>query len=269
MSNNPSNSVPDILRQLSAGFSTQVKVATKYWLALAVVSTLIVMATPRNGELTLPFFSISVFIGDFYPFVFILLSLLVIGYGSAHSQGIRTRMLIQRYIDSSSEKFLSNGDLHLQDVFDSLVVPSINRIAPLAQILQGKNQFYSRIPTRSTWRSILLGGYFAVLRFVGLLAIEIFPAYALIVSLYKGKLFSSDATPLNIPIYFFWFVGAVAFLVLIQMFILDISYSITSLNRICNCQSKKRLKMALRLIVFINKGANNGVHLIAQKAGSR
>ena len=236
---NSSNSVPEILKQLSQGFSTQAKVAAKYWIALAIASTLTVMATPKEGYLTLPFFSVSVTIGDFYPFVFILLSLLVIGYGSANSQAIRTRILIQRYIDNSAHKFISDADIHVQDLFDSTISPSLARVAPLAQILLGKNQFYSRTSTPPTWKSIVLGGYFAVLRVVGLLAIEVFPAYALIVSVNKGNLSSPAATPLNIPVYFFWFVGGVAFLILIQTFILDISYAIRSVRRICNCPRAK------------------------------
>ena len=240
MSDDRSSSVPDIFRQLSEGCSTQVKVATKYWLALAIASTFAVMPTPKDGQLALPLFSITVSMGDFYPFVFLLISVLVLGYGSANCQAIRTRRLIQRYIDNSSEKFFSNGEIHLQDLFDSIVSPSINRVAPLAQILQGKDQFYSRTASRPTCKSILLAAYFAVLRLAGLLAIEIFPAYALIVSARKGSLFFSDVTPLNVPIYFFWFFGGLAFLILIETLYFDISYSIRSLKRICNCKCKKK-----------------------------
>ena len=81
-------SVPDILMKLAEGMSIQSRAATKYWIALAITSTFTVMANLKDDHLILPLISLTVSPEVFYPFVFLLLSILVIGYGSANCQAI-------------------------------------------------------------------------------------------------------------------------------------------------------------------------------------
>jgi hypothetical protein len=241
MTRKRSNKIPELFRQLSEGFSKQQKFAANCWIALAVVSTLTVMPKPMNGSVKLPFFLTEVPIGDFYPFALVLLSLFVISYGSATCQAVRARMLIQKYIDKSRHKFLSPAQLHIQDIFDSIVPANINRVAPLAQILLGKHQFFSEIAERPVGRLIISVIYFILLRLVGILVIEIFPFYALLVAFFKGNLFSCVAKPWNIPVYFFWFLSFVAFLVLLELLCLDVAYALRSIGRICSSQSQRKL----------------------------
>src|SRR5271157_4427769 len=56
-----------------------------------------------------------------------------------------TRRLVQRYIGHEKQigsVYIIKKLIHIQDVLDSITTPSIGRVAPLAQILQGRNQFY-------------------------------------------------------------------------------------------------------------------------------
>ncbi len=229
--------IPDALKQLAEGFSSHNKSASIYWLAIGVVSTLVIMPTTPNGQVDLPFVQANVAITDFYPFAFILLSLLIIVYGSIKSHSIRVRKLIQRYIVLYNERQETNNPyrerLYLQDLFDSITSPGIAKVAPLAQIIQGKYQFYPEAHKRPLILSILGGIYFCVLRIIGILIIEIFPGYALFLSARYINLLSNSANNWKIPKIFFLIVGFTAAIIMFQLLILDIIYAVGSLTRIC------------------------------------
>ncbi|HET6456990.1 MAG TPA: hypothetical protein VFI02_21530 [Armatimonadota bacterium] len=220
---------PELLKQLADGLSIHTRIAARYWLALALVSGLTVMPIPDGGSITLPFLSKVATTQEFYPFAFMLISLLAIGYSSASSQGIRTRELAQRLIDNTKDKYLYPFDIHIQDVFDAVVSPSINRMAPLVQILQGKQQFLTRDSVAQ--RSRILVFYFGILRFVAILVVNIFPGYALITAFAKSSMFR--LCPVwGIPVCLFWTVGIVAISVLSQSLCSDIDYFLKSVRRI-------------------------------------
>jgi len=229
----PFDVFPELLKQLADGLSIHTRIAARYWLALALVSAVTVIPTPQKNLLLLPFLSVQAPARDFYAFAFILISLLVIGYGSASCQGIRTRQLAQLFINGCRKEFLHPSGLHIQDVFDCIVSPSINRMAPLAQILQGKQQFFAKdqsVPRRPT----ILIGYFTTLRLVGVLAVYVFPGYALVVAFVKSSMYRPSASLWGIPVYLFWLVGIVAILVLVQSLCFDIRYFLESVRRIRN-----------------------------------
>jgi len=79
---------------------------------------------------------------------------------------------------------------------------------------------------------------FIVLRIVGILIIEAFPGFALVTAIQKGNLLSATGKPWGIPAPFFWFVTAVGFVILFQLFYLDISYGIGSVKRIVDRTGK-------------------------------
>jgi hypothetical protein len=236
MSTDSTPTVPDLLGRLAEGFSQQNRIATSYWIALAIVAALSLIPSPLSGKIALPFLSVEVSTADFYPFATILISLLIVGYGSSNVQVTRTRRLVHKYLDSkrkSGEEFIVPATIHLQDVFDSITTPSINRVAPLAQILQGQNQFYPEASKRSLLRSIIASIYFVLLRGVGMLTIEVFPGYALAMAFLKGNLIVPGSNPWGIPVIFFWAVGAVAYIILIQLLVIDVLFGIRSVKRIC------------------------------------
>ena len=220
-----------MLKQLADGMSIHTKASVHYWLALALVSALTVIPGPQEDSVKLPFLSVEASARDFYAFAFILISLLLLGYGSANCQMIRTRLLAQQYIDNTTKKFLSPGDIHIQDILDSIMSPSINRVAPLVQILQGKEQFYTQ-RRKHAGGSMILVAYFTILRLVTLLAVYVFPGYALIFAFLNSGMSRLSAAIWNIPVCVFWFVGIVAVVVLAQSFIIDVAYFVRSACRI-------------------------------------
>lgn len=217
--------VPPLLTQLAEGFSKQNKVSASYWIALALVAIVTVIPNPVMGDIKFPLLpSIEMPAADFYPFACILISLLTVGYGSATSQVTRTRRLVDKYLKSKqmwSKEYLVPSTIHIQDVFDAVTTASINRVAPLAQILQGKKQFFPEANDRSTIVSILSSAYFILLRAVGALAIEIFPGYALTTSIIKGKLLENISKPWGLPSQLFLVVAFVAYIIMFQLLVID------------------------------------------------
>jgi hypothetical protein len=235
---NKNLSLPNFFVHLTNGFSTQTKVATRFWTILALVSLLAVMpnhiTNERTGEtkVKMPFSIGEVERSDFYPFATLFISILIIGFGSANFQAVRSRRLIQRAIEALNGDLAFPGNIHLQDIFDAIASPSINRIAPLAQILQGKFQFYPESKNCPKTRTLLSTIYYFLLKAVTILVMYIFPAYALINSFVLGELFDWNARPWKIHIIFFWFISLMALLILFQLFISDIFFIKRALKRI-------------------------------------
>ena len=60
-----------------------------------------------------------------------------------------------------------------------LRTPSLSRVAPLAQLLRGKYQFYSSSEGCPTWLRLLSVGYYASLKFVSYIVFFLLPIWAL------------------------------------------------------------------------------------------
>jgi len=131
-----------LIEKLAAGYSTQSKTANQFWLVLIIAS--IIALTGKAGVenlIELPFTLGKVDIYDFYSVSTILISVLVIAFTSAMIQTIRTRMLIQKEIESIAAKDRFIGQIHIQDYLDSILTPTYNRVGPISQFLLGRNQF--------------------------------------------------------------------------------------------------------------------------------
>ena len=233
-------SVPSLLLSLTDGFSKHASIATKYWLSLSIVSILALIPTNNKAELSLPFIGQKTTSQEYYPFAAALISLLVISFGVAQCQLIRTRKYIQRFIKDYKEKCNNDSIFDIQDIFDSIVSPSMFRIAPLSQILFGKHQFYPEAKKVSCPIRSVAFVYYMVLACVRLLIMTVFPAYALIMCFTRGQLFDQSQTPWGLSIYFFWLTGMVSLLILVQVLILDIMYSFQSCKHIFASHEKDK-----------------------------
>lgn len=231
--------VPESLKYLFDGFSTQNKSATRYWIALAVISALVILQRSNCGTVTVQFLSASVALADFYPFAFALISLLLIAYGSTNAQLLRTKKLVMRSISPMKDKYLDLGHINVQDVFDAVTTPSIGRVAPLAQILQIRTQFRPESSRRSWPIAILAATYFVFLRVAGVLVIEGIPSYALWTAYQKGGISYGSSMPLSIPIWLFWFIGLIGVAAIVEIIVLDILYAVDSVRHILRSQKNK------------------------------
>jgi hypothetical protein len=106
----------------------------------------------------------------------ILQSILAIAFTSAMIQTIRTRKLIQKWIECQTEKFYSK--VHIQDMVDSVLSPTYNRVAPIAQFVLGKNQFFEEDNVKAShFQNVfasLLYIVFKVITFIFLYCIPLF-----------------------------------------------------------------------------------------------
>lgn len=223
--------IPDYFSKLLEGCSAYAKLAAQFWIPTAVISILTISPVKLpNGKNQLPFNLGEVSDNDFYPFTFTVISLLLICFGSTICQAIRTRVLIQRAIKQLKETHIFNNCIYLQDLVDGVLYPALNRVAPLAQVLHGKKQFFPEAATASLLSRILTSTYYTMLKMVVTIAIYGLPSYALIVSFFR--IYKSHTKLWQIPSFIFWTIGCFAIIILFELFVLEILYTIDTWKRI-------------------------------------
>lgn len=165
------------VKDLAEAVSTQARIANRSWLVLMTVA--LVVLVPREGS----HFELPLDIGEvaaewFFPVAFLVLSVMLIGFCVAHAQQVRAQTLAQTSVDALA-KSATVETLHPRDLFDMLRVPSISRVAPLAQILQGQYQFYPNARECPPWLRRLSAVYYFALKVVASLVYFGLPAAAL------------------------------------------------------------------------------------------
>jgi len=199
--------IPEFIKQLTEGLSNHIKSASRYWLALAVVSlvtisTSITSITPDTSTgginpkkaaaieqpISLPFSLGKIRKNQFYPFSAALMSILIISFGSSHCQSIRSRKLINIALRDTKDLVKLPGGIDLRDAFEAISTNSINRTVPIAQLLLGKYQFYPDKENQPFFQKYLALIYHIVLKLITYLVVYVLPAYALFIAYNEGKL---------------------------------------------------------------------------------
>jgi hypothetical protein len=172
--------IPEFVVKLAEGCSTYAKLAAKYWIAFALISIVALSVHSVTGSVKLPFELPDLDKADFFPFMFLIISVLVIVFGSATAQAVRARWLINRYIYKPGNKLVFPADIHLPDIIDAILYPAINRVAPLAQILQLKNRFLPEARyISSVGKRRFFKWYYGLLKTVATLVLYGLPSFAL------------------------------------------------------------------------------------------
>jgi hypothetical protein len=227
--------IPDLIKDLMDGCSAQSKMASRLWTTTALVSIIAIMPYSEGTDLIkIPLISENVSPKDFYPFAAVLISILFIGFGSLHAQVIRSRALLQKAIESMSDKYLVPDKIHIQDVIDCILVSNMNRVAPLPQLFQGKYQFYPEANNRSKFIKGLTFTYYFLMKIMTIFVVYGLPGFALFRSISKGNLSHASQTSwglLNICFYPFFIV---AILALIQLAYSDIRFIFKVFKRIAS-----------------------------------
>lgn len=168
----------DVIKDLSEGYSTQSETANRFWVLLIVASVVTFTGRPEkdSGLIELPFTLGKVDIIDFYSIMIILICVLSIAFSSAMIQAIRGRELIQKVINGMSNSELMVQGVHVQDIVDASLKPTFNRVAPLAQYLRGKNQFFGGKPSGKS--KFWTGLFYAILKVTTFIFIYLIPAYS-------------------------------------------------------------------------------------------
>jgi len=238
-----SSKIPDLIIQLSDGLSNHIKTSARYWMALALVSVVTVISIfpeskntiiTTNNSVLLPFGIGDINKNYFYPFSAALISLLTISFGAAQAQMIRARKLTNTAIRAIYKDANLAGGIDLRDALDVINATSINRTAPLAQLILGKYQFYPTKDNQPKLRKFFAVCYQSILKLSSYLVVYLLPLYALYIAFVSGGLFNCHGNIIGLPLYFLWVVSSLAALIIFQLLYLEIYYAISAIKRIYN-----------------------------------
>jgi hypothetical protein len=169
-----------VVKELAGAASAQSQVANRYWIALITVALVAVLPRPEQGAgMWLPFGLGPIEPGLFYPAMFGLVVVLMIAFASAHAQQVRVQRLSHLAMDRLGNESVLGVRVHPRDFFDALRLPSVIRLAPLAQLFKGRDVFFGSpvaISAGRRWASAL---YYLLLKAVSWLVYFGFPAGAL------------------------------------------------------------------------------------------
>lgn len=186
-----SDDVIHMAKELAGAVSTQAQVANRIWLGLTTVA--IVALLPRSAaaagstEVGLPFGLGQVEASSFYLILFFLLAALTIAFSAAHAQQVRAQKLTQLFLDEKASPPTGPADIHLRELFDLLRLPSFNRVAPLAQLIRGRYQFYGSAAGCPAWLRFVSTVFYIMLRLVAMAVYFGLPAWALALAFQRAR----------------------------------------------------------------------------------
>ncbi|MBO9564898.1 MAG: hypothetical protein J7621_19130 [Niastella sp.] len=230
--------IPDFLLKLTDGCSIYAQVATKYWVVCALLSILTLSVQDLSGAVKLPFDLPELSKVDFFPFMFLIISVLFIVFGSSTAQAIRARMLINRFIYSEGNNFVLPAKIYLPDVIDVILYPAINRVAPLVQVLQPMNKFLPEAnEISSSGKKSLLIWYYGFLKVVSAIILYGLPSFALIYCIYMVVQFSDSLSWITKTLLII--VSPLVIITLVTLILLDIDYTSGAMRKIKGKKVKK------------------------------
>lgn len=223
--------LPEFLLKIVEGCSTYAQLAAKYWIACALLSIVTLSVHSSIGSVKLPLDLPELNKTDFFPFMFLIISVLVIVFGSVTSQAIRARWLINRFIYDPEHELVYPANIHLPDIIDVILYPAISRVAPLAQVLQLKNRFLPEAKVISSRRKRrLFQWYYSFLKIISALILYGLPSFSLGYCVFM-IIRSEDCVPW-ITKTLLWIAGPITATTLMTLIILDFTYAKDAIKRI-------------------------------------
>jgi hypothetical protein len=180
----------EIVKQLLKGASTQSTHANRLWLALAITAIVVIVPighTPADaGTRSLPL-GLGTIPNNWFSFVAsLVLNVITVAFCSAQAQTIRAQRLAHKAIDTLQSQWNSTTGIYLRDLYDASCMPSLSRVAPLAQIARGKYQFYPK-PVQPvqcpTWLRKTTAILYLYLKVLAALVYYFLPAMAIVIGL--------------------------------------------------------------------------------------
>lgn len=229
---------PEVVKDLAEAFSGQSKLSNRLWIALIAVTFVIILPVPlgnspvplgNSGESyrELPFGFGHVESNDFDLISLVILAVLTIAFCQAHAQAIRAYRLAQKIINRP-ELARTESMVSARQFFDLLTIPSLTRVAPLAQLLLKSAQNLSRYRCLSfsalNWLASI---YFLILKFVATLIIFGLPATALVIGC--QRLFNNQSV--SMWTYAAAATGLVALLALVQITVTEFCQTVRLARR--------------------------------------
>jgi hypothetical protein len=219
---NRSASTRKIIKELASAVSMQAQITNRTWLSLVTVAVISLLPTPSTpqgvAEVTLPFSFGKVEAETFHLILFPLLTVLSIAFSAAYSQQVRAQKLAQSFLNSINNRPVGFGGVYPRELFDMLRLPTLNRIAPLAQSLRGPYQFHKTASNCPRWLRVTTTVYYILLKLTSMLVYFGLPAFALL-HVYQKIQAVQSVRWLAI------FAGIFAALALLQVCVVEVLYS--------------------------------------------
>ena len=181
MANNRSS----VVKELAEATSAQSQVANRYWIALITVALVSLLAEPSNKPVTLPLDFGEIPPSRFYFAAFWLLAVLTTAFSSAHAQVVRVQRMAHNSMDDLGDDPLFDSSVHPRDYFDAIRLPTVNRLAPLAQLFRGRESRFGNPDNVPSWRQRCSGLYYIALKTTSWFFYFIMPGVALWTSYYR------------------------------------------------------------------------------------
>jgi hypothetical protein len=167
-----------LVADLAGAVSTQAKVANRAWLALITAALFAVLPRAGNANVSLPWNIGEVDATWFHTIAFFMLVVLAIFFAAAHAQQIRAQKLTQNVVTALVKRQESDDLINLRELYDMLRIPSLNRVAPLAQLLRGRYQFYASASRCPEWLRIFSVSYYGAVKLVSFVVFFVLPIWA-------------------------------------------------------------------------------------------
>lgn len=173
----------DRVELIANAVSLQARVANRFWIALAALSLIVLVVEPSTAgdvrTIQLPLELGSVSEQKFYPTACVVLSILAIAFAVSHSQQLRANSRAQELLSEMKESGENYEGIDPRELFDLLRLPSVNRVAPISQLLQGVVEKNAHRHLSQFVGCCIVASYLA-LKAIATLAYAAFPAAALL-----------------------------------------------------------------------------------------
>jgi hypothetical protein len=216
----------DLIKEIAAAVSVQAQVANRSWLALMTVALIAVLPrnTAKSGNVSLPFNLGEVDASWFHAVVFSILVVLAIAFAAAYAQAVRAHKLSQPVVDALADEGALTDRVHPRELYDMLRMPSLNRVASLAQSLRGEYQFFRTGLICPLWLRLLSVSYYGLLKFASMVVYFGLPLWAL----WQAYITVSNSSSLMRGTLAFF--GLFAALAIFQVLLTDVLYSLKILK---------------------------------------
>jgi hypothetical protein len=212
----------DRIKVLAAAVSTQAQASNRAWLGLLSVAVLTLLPrVPNTGQPCEPVLPLGLGPVDrawYYPILFMILVVLTVAVSVAQAQLVRAMKLAHSFLKSLAGESPTVLGMHPRELYDIMRLPSLNRVAPLAQFVLGAHQFHATASSRSRLVKLRSEIAYAALRLVSMTVYYTLPTAAI------WRAFSEMQVQRYV-----WFLslggGLIAMSALVVVFLSDLQYS--------------------------------------------
>ena len=177
--------VKALVKEFAETVSLQARVTNQVWLGMISAAWVGVVATPAPAAESgcIQLFGLSLGNGPkFFAGVFGILFVLIFAFAAAYAAQSHAQELAQEYLDgleAMSSEIRLHGFGTLRTLYDTLRLPTFNRVAPLSQLLSGKHLIDYSPAARPSWLKTLQWMYYVVLKLASASVYFVVPGLAL------------------------------------------------------------------------------------------